>query len=376
MINKIRILEEFLTLVKISSPTGNERQIADYLKNLLTDIGLTVTEDKTGESFGGNCGNVIAYLNSTKANTPTLLLSAHMDCVNPCENVKPRLKNGMITSDGTTILGGDDKAGIASILEAIRIVEEKEIPHGGIQVIFTVAEEGGLNGSKYLDKEWIKSDFGFCLDSSGNPGKVIIKAPGQDNITAKIKGKSAHAGIAPESGINAITIASKAIATMKSGRIDEETTANIGIIHGGIATNIVPEYVEIFCETRSCSPQKLANQTKHMSDTFSKVAIENKASIDIILEHEYSSYELDTSSQLIQIATEAIKNAHIDLELAATGGGSDANYFNAKGLPCAVLGVGMSKVHTTEEFILEEDLYKTATIVLELIKSCANKVKL
>ena len=118
MINKIRILEEFLTLVKISSPTGNERQIADYLKNLLTDIGLTVTEDKTGESFGGNCGNVIAYLNSTKANTPTLLLSAHMDCVNPCENVKPRLKNGMITSDGTTILGGDDKAGIASILEA------------------------------------------------------------------------------------------------------------------------------------------------------------------------------------------------------------------------------------------------------------------
>ena len=373
--NKSRIVEEFLTLVKIASPTGNERKLADYLKNLLTNLGLTVTEDKTGETFGGNTGNVIAYLSSTKENTPTLLLSAHMDCVSPCENVKPQRKNGIISSDGTTVLGGDDKAGITGIIEAIRTILEKDIPHGGIQIIFTVSEEGGLDGSKYLDKEWIKSDFGFCLDSSGNPGKVIVKAPGQDSITAKIKGKAAHAGLAPEDGINAITIAAIAIAKIRSGRIDAETTANIGMIKGGIATNIVPDCVEVFCEARSCQSEKLAAQTKHMSDVFSQTAIEHKASIDIMIDHAYSSYELDTNSQLIDIATQAITNAKIKPELVATGGGSDANFFNTKGVPCAVLGVGMSKVHTTEEFILEEDLYKTAAIVLELIKTTAAQTK-
>ncbi|MBP2633130.1 MAG: peptidase T-like protein [Firmicutes bacterium] len=374
MINKKRLLDEFLNLLKITCSTRNERQVADLLKRKLTDLGLTVTEDETGKKIGGNTGNIIAHLKATKEKAPKLFFSAHMDCVEPCENIKPQIKDGVIISDGTTILGSDDKAGIAPILEALHILKEKNIEHGDIQIIFTVAEEDGLLGTKNLDPNLIQADFGYCLDSSGRPGKIVIQAPGQDDIRVKIHGKSAHAGIAPEEGINAIVVAAKAIAGMKQGRLDHETTANVGIIQGGNATNIVPSLAEVTCEARSCDEKKLASQTNYMVELFETIAKENGATTKIKVEHCYRPYTLTQDMPVVKTAMIAMKNAGLEANPTPTGGGSDGNFYNAYGIPCAVLGVGMTKVHTTEEFILEEDLYQTAQLVLELVQ-CSMTVK-
>lgn len=368
MINKKRLLDEFLNLLTITSSSFKEREVADLLKSKLTDLGLTVREDDTGKKIGGNTGNIIAHLKGTKENAPKLFFSAHMDCVDPCENVKPLIKDGRITSDGTTILGSDDKAGVAPILEMLHIIKENNLEHGDIQIIFTVAEENGLLGAKNIDSKLIQADFGYCLDSSGRPGKIVIQAPGQDDIRVQIHGKSAHAGIAPEDGINAIVVAAKAIAVMKQGRLDHETTANIGIIQGGNATNIVPDLAEVTCEARSCNEDKLASQTNYMVNCFETIAKENGATAEIKVKHCYRPYTLNQDMPVVKTAMTAMKNIGLEPNPTPTGGGSDGNFYNAYGIPCAVLGIGMTKVHTTEEFILEEDLYQTAQIVLELVK--------
>lgn len=189
MINKERVLKEFFELVQITCSTKNERQIADLLKGRLAELGLEVSEDNAGEKIGGNTGNVFAYLKGSKTTAPRVMFGAHMDCVEPCANVKPILKDGIITSDGTTILGADDKAGVVAILETLRVLKEKSIEHGDIQVVFTVSEEGGINGSKNMDTSFLKADYGYALDSSGIPGEIVIMAPGQYKITAVVKAK-------------------------------------------------------------------------------------------------------------------------------------------------------------------------------------------
>lgn len=375
MINKQRMLAEFFELVKINCSTRNERQVADVLKKRLADLGLEVTEDNTGEKIGGNCGNVIAYTAGTVQGAPTIMLSAHMDCVEPCKDIEPQLKDGIITSVGETVLGGDDKAGIAAILEALRILKEQNIQHGPLQVVFTVAEEGGLNGAKSIDPSVLKADFGYALDSSGAPGEIIIMAPGQNNITAVIHGKKAHAGIAPEDGINSIVVAGMALAAMQYGRIDSETTANIGIIRGGIATNIVPDRVEIECEARSRNMEKLAAQTKHMKETFERVAAEQGARAEVSVQSSYGPYVLTEDAPVVVLAVKAAQSINLTPDIQATGGGSDANFFNNYHVPTAVLGVGMNKVHTADEYIKEIDLYNSAELVIALIQTAGTMKK-
>jgi len=371
LINRERLLAEFCELTRIDSPTKNERQIADLLKKRLENMNMIVTEDQVGLVIGGNCGNVFAYLKGTLPQAPVLLLSAHMDTVAPCLGIEPKLKNGMITSSGSTILGADDKSGIAPILEALRTVQELNIPHGDIQVIFSVAEEGGLNGAKNLDKTWLKADLGFVLDSGGAPGRIILEAPGQDRINVTIIGKAAHAGAAPEDGISAIVIAAKAISSMKTGRIDEETTANIGTIKGGRATNIVAERVEMTCESRSLNLDKLERQTVQMCDSFKHCVDEVGASVEIEVIRLYDPFKLEEKSQIACLAAQAAQSAALTTSFGATGGGSDANYFNCYGVPSVVLGTGMQKYHTSEECIEEDDLYSTAKYVVEIIKAIA-----
>ena len=375
MINQERIIADFMGLVQINSPTKNERQIADLLTDRLTQFGCTVDEDRAGEKIGGNAGNLIAYLPGTMPNAPVLLLGAHMDCVSPCENVRPQRKDGRITSSGDTILGADDKAGIAAILEALQTVEEQQLPHGDIQIVFSIAEEGGLYGAKHIDRSLLKASFGYELDSSGRPGEIITKAPGQNQIKITIHGKAAHAGIAPESGINAITIAATAIAQLRQGRIDEETTANIGVIHGGIATNIVPDLVEVICEARSRNLKKMQMQTEYMCEAFKQAAEVNGAKAIIDLEKKYDPYVLSEEASTVKIACQAAKAANLAPRFESTGGGSDANFFNLYGIETAVIGIGMQKCHTTEEFIEEEDLCNTANWVVENIKPTAKATK-
>ncbi|TGE33546.1 M20/M25/M40 family metallo-hydrolase [Desulfosporosinus sp. Sb-LF] len=374
MINRERLLAEFFELTRIDSPTKHERQIADLLKNRLSSIGMLVTEDEVGQVIGGNCGNVFAYLKGDLPEAPVLLLSAHMDTVEPCHNVEPVLQDGLITSAGATILGADDISGIAPILEALRTIQEHGVSHGDIQVILNVAEEGGLNGSKNLDITHLKADLGFVLDADGEPGAIIVAAPGQDRINVTIKGRAAHAGVAPEAGINAIVLAAKAMASIQLGRIDEETTSNIGTIQGGLATNIVAEKVEITCEARSRNLGKLEKQTAHMCDAFRRCAEEAGAIAEINVKRLYAPFTLAEESQVVDLALQAARDAGLKAVLGATGGGSDANFYNVYGIPCAVLGTGMQKFHTTEEFIKEENLYRTAKYVVEIIKAAA-KVK-
>ncbi|MBP2628116.1 MAG: peptidase T-like protein [Firmicutes bacterium] len=375
MINKERMLAEFFELVKIKCSTRDERQVADVLKDRLAVLGMEVTEDNTGEKIGGNCGNVIAYTEGTVQGAPTIMLSAHMDCVEPCGGIEPQLKDGIITSVGDTILGADDKAGIAAILEALRIINENDIVHGPIQVLFTVSEEGGLNGAKNMDPSLLKADFGYALDSSGEPGEIIIMAPGQNSITAVVHGKKAHAGIAPEDGINSIVVAGKCLAEMNYGRIDFETTANIGIISGGNATNIVPDRVEVRCEARSRNMEKLESQTNHMKETFEGVAKKNGARAEVIVKKSYSPYVLPEDAPVVTLAVKAAQSIDLIPEITATGGGSDANYFNNYGVPTAVLGIGMNKVHTADEYIKEVDLYNSAELVIALIKTAGTMKK-
>jgi len=373
MINRERLLAEFIELTKIDSPTRNERQIADILKKRLENLNMTVTEDQAGLVIGGNCGNVFAYLKGNLTQAPVVLLSAHMDTVDPCLGIEPMLQNGLITSSGPTILGADDKSGIAPILEALRTIQELNIPHGDIQVIFSVAEEGGLNGSKNLDKMWLKADFGFVLDSGGEPGRIILEAPGQDRINVTIQGKASHAGSAPEEGISAIVVAAKAICGLKTGRIDEETTSNIGTIKGGRATNIVAERVEMTCESRSRNLGKMERQTAQMCETF-KLCVEAEGAVaEIEVIRLYDPFKLDEKSQIANLSAQAAQSAGLTATFGATGGGSDANYYNRYGVPCVVLGTGMQKSHTTGECIEEEDLYSTAKFVVEIIKTVANE---
>jgi tripeptide aminopeptidase len=277
----------------------------------------------------------------------------------------------VITSGGDTILGADDKSGVVGILEALRIIRAGGIAHGDIQVVFTVAEEGGVNGSKNMDQARLKADFGYVLDSGGSPGRIINAAPGQNSLKVIVRGKTAHAGVAPEEGINAIVVAGKAMAELKQGRIDAETTANVGIIKGGQATNIVPDYVEIACEARSRNPEKLAAQTRHMVDTFERVAAANGAKAEVAVKGAYDPYVLTADMPVVALARQAAESIGLTPVLEATGGGSDANFFNAYGVPSAVLGTGMAKVHTTAEFIKEADLYKTAELVVAIIKTTA-----
>lgn len=375
MINRERLLAEFLELTRIDSPTKNERQIADVLKNRLEGLGLNVTEDNTGELIGGNCGNVFAYLNGNLPNSPTVLLSAHMDTVAPCLNIEPVLHNGIITSDGSTVLGADDKSGIAPILEAIRYIQENRLSHGDIQVIFSVAEEGGLNGAKNLDKNLLKADFGYVLDCVGGPGEIILAAPGQDRLNVTINGKASHAGVSPEAGISSIVVAAKAIASMPTGRLDEETTANIGTIQGGRATNIVADRVDITCESRSRNLGKLESQTDQMCRTFRRYAEEMGAAADIEVIRLYDPFTLKEESQVAVIASQAAKSAGLEATFGSTGGGSDANFYNRYGVPCVVLGTGMQKPHSTEEYIEVEDLYRTTKLVVEIIKAVAKVEK-
>lgn len=375
MVNQERMLAEFFELVKIKCSTREEREVADVLKARLAELGLEVTEDNVGEKIGGNCGNVLAYKKGTLQDAPTLMLSAHMDCVEPCGGVEPQLKDGVITSVGDTILGADDKAGVVAILEALRVVNEQSIPHGPVQVVFTVAEEGGLNGAKAMDASLLKADFGYALDSSGAPGEVITMAPGQNSIIAKIHGKKAHAGVAPEEGVNAIVVAGKAFAKMQVGRIDSETTSNVGIISGGVATNIVPDLVEVKCEARSRNMEKLEVQTLHMKETFEQVAEANGARAEVKVNKAYGPYVLLESDPVVTLAVQAAKSIGLTPAVKATGGGSDANFFNNYGVPTAVLGVGMSKVHTTDEYIKEIDLYNSAELVTALIKTAGTMKK-
>ena len=369
MVNEKRLIESFMELVKIDSVSREEKEVADFLVKKLKDLGLEVTVDQAGEKVKSNSGNIIARLKGSVKKATPIMFSAHMDTVVPGKKIKPICEGEKIVSSGETILGADDKAAIAALLEALQIIKENNILCGDIEIVFSICEEIGLEGAKNLDISSLNAQMGFVLDAGGQVGKIITTAPSQNSLQIIIYGKSAHAGSNPEEGINAIQVAGFALSRIKLGRIDEETTANIGIISGGKATNIVPDKVTLKGEVRSRNEEKLEKHTERLKKITEDTAQEFKAKAEVKINREYSCYNLSSDDQVLKISMKAAKDMGLQPELCPSGGGSDANVFNKKGFPSVVLAIGMEKVHTVDEYILIKNLKNTAEYILSIINT-------
>ncbi|MFC0522816.1 M20/M25/M40 family metallo-hydrolase [Pontibacillus salicampi] len=370
-VNRERLLEEFLELVQIDSETGEEANIAKVLKEKFEALGLDVTEDDTTEETGHGAGNLICTLKGHKEEIDTIYFTSHMDTVVPGNSVKPSEKDGYIVTDGTTILGADDKAGLAAMLEAIRTLQENHIEHGDIQFIITVGEESGLRGAKALNPDFLKAKYGYALDSDGQVGNIVVAAPTQAKLNVIVKGKTAHAGVAPEKGVSAITMAAKAVSKMPLGRIDEETTANIGRFEGGQKTNIVCDHVEILAEARSLIPEKMEEQVEKMKKALHETAEEMGGSVEVEVDVMYPGFKHTEGEQVVEVARRAAKKIGRTSELLQSGGGSDANIFAGHNIPTVNLSVGYEEIHTTNERMPIDELVKTAELVTSIVEEAA-----
>lgn len=377
-IKRERLVNEFIELVQIDSETKYEGEIAKVLKQKFTELGLEVLEDQAKEKTGHEANNLICNLPGNVKEADTIFFTSHMDTVTPGKKVKPTIQDDYITSDGTTILGADDKAGIAVLLETIRTLKENNIDHGDIQFVITVGEESGLVGAKAIDTNLLQAKYGYALDSDGEVGSLIVAAPYQSKIKAKIYGKSAHAGVEPEKGVSAITVAAKAIAQMKLGRIDEETTANISYFHGGKInqTNVVCDYVEIVGEARSLQQVKLKNITEEMKKAFVEVAEQHGGSAEVEIKEMYPGFQLNNGDPVVQIAQQTATQLGFSTKLLKSGGGSDANIFNSHGIPTANLAVGYEYIHTTNERIHIDHLINLTKFIIGIIQNVANNGKI
>jgi tripeptide aminopeptidase len=374
MIQKERLIAEFMELVQVDSETRDELAISKVLKRKFTQLGLTVVEDDTAAKTGHAAGNLICNLSATPGGSqaPTIFFTSHMDTVMPGIGIKPRLDDdGFIRSDGTTILGSDDKAGIAAMIEAIQVLKEQNLEHGQVQFIITAGEEAGLHGARAMDAKWMEAKFGYALDSNGQVGDIATAAPAQSKIEITFWGKAAHAGVNPEDGVSAITTASRAIAKMSLGRIDKETTANIGSFVGGGETNIVCEKVVLTAEARSIVNEKLAMQVESMQAACTAAAEEMGARMEFASEIIYPAYMHADDSPVVKLAIDVLSEMGLTPHTFHSGGGSDANIFNGMGVPTANLAVGYQHIHTTKEQMPVSELVKTAQVVVALIQKVA-----
>ena len=376
MIEKERMTEYVMDLMKIDSLSRREREVALKLKRDMEKIGGECFFDDADKKVNGTVGNLIIRIKGNKSGAGPFFLSAHMDTVGPGEGIKPHLAGGIIKSDGTTILGSDDKSGLAVIVEVVKTLKEKNIPHGDIEVAFTICEEVGLLGAKHIDITHFRSGYGIVLDSSSSH-HLVVKCPSAERLEFKVHGLEAHAGVCPERGISAIKVASEAISLMKLGRVDFETTANLGVIRGGLATNIIPNHVHIIGEARSHSEEKLRDQVNHMRKCFEEaisrheLMIEGKryrARLEEEIERSYDKMDVPLESNICKLVNKAVSNMAYTIEPIASGGGCDANYFNKKGIDCVNLGTGMKEIHTVNEYLVLEEFYRAADIVLETVR--------
>ncbi|MCF6270255.1 MAG: M20/M25/M40 family metallo-hydrolase [Melioribacteraceae bacterium] len=367
MINKKRLINLFIELVAINGKSGDETKIAEKVMDSLRKLGLKPYKDNADESFFGNCGNVHCLIPGSSEKFPILFFGAHLDTIEPTEGINTTIKDGIIQTDKSTILGADNRAGVAVILEIITTLIENSTPHPPIKLIFTVAEEIGMYGSKYLSIDSINADFGFVFDSSARPGKVITTAPFSREMGIKIIGKAAHAAVQPEKGINALTIASNALSKIEVGRLKNNGTLNFGTIEGGKAINTVPEIVEIKTDIRAFHKKHLESIVSNIKETFLSEAEKGKGKVEFDLIEKYDSFSLLESDEVVQLAFGGIENRGLTPEGIIYSGGSDANIYNQKGVPTVNLGMGFQMVHSVNEYIAENDLVTIAEIGFNII---------
>jgi tripeptide aminopeptidase len=376
LINQERLKKLLIELIKIDSLSRKEYDVAMRLKREMEELGAKVSIDDAGDKVGGNVGNLIAHFSGTAPTATPILLSAHMDTVVPGEGIVPILDGDIVRTDGRTVLGGDDKSGVAIICEVLRVIKENSLPCSDVDVLFTICEEAGLIGAKCLDVNRLRARTGLVLDSD-SVGFLFIKAPAANRMEFHVHGLEAHAGVCPEKGVNAIKVASEGIAQMSLGRIDHETTANIGVIEGGAAVNIVPNSVILKGEARSHSQEKLDRQTQHMlrclQDAAARQTLEFPggrftAKVEAKIERDYDRMDVPEGAPIVQLVREAAKNLRLEIKTLATGGGCDANVLNQKGLEVANLSTGMREIHTVKEWLDLKDLNFSAQVVLEVLR--------
>lgn len=371
VINEARLVQLFTDLCMINAPALAERDCVEWTKNYLREHGLEFTEDNAGAIIGGNANNLIVKLPGTLPDAPRIYLSAHFDTVEPTAGLVIEEVDGVFRSASDTILGADDKGGMAPAIEAVLSLRESGEPHGDIYLLLSVAEEIGLKGAFALKIEDLGIDFGYVLDTGPPVGSYVTKTANHDKLDITIDGIPAHSGKDPENGVNAIVVASKAIANMRIGRIDPETTANLGIIEGGTGTNVVCAQVRIKAEARSTNVEVLDGQIAHMIECFQTAADEMGAKVSFNHVRHYRSYNVAEDAPVTQVAMAASQRLGLHPDLRLTLGGSDANVYNAKGIPSIVIATGMQKIHTHDEHISRSDLVKTAELSLEILRGAA-----
>jgi tripeptide aminopeptidase len=363
------LLDLFVRLVEIPSPSGNERAVADFIIGFLRDAGLDPSEDDSASATGAGSGNVLVSVPGGGRGVP-IVVAAHMDTVAVSDPIAAVVEGGVVRSAGDTILGGDDKAACAVLLAVLADLAAAP-PPCGFEAIFSTCEEVGLRGAKALDLSRLAAQAGFVFDSTGPVGAVITRAPSQKMVTADFHGVAAHAGIAPEKGRSAIAAAASGVAAMKLGRIDEVTTANIGLINGGSAINVVPERCRIEGEVRSHDAALLAAQTAHMVDAVQLAAGVAGIDVEVTVRDAFTGFSLDDGALPVRIACAALRELGIEPRIAASGGGSDVNVYNAGGLASVNLSVGMEMVHTSDEYLPIERLDDAYRLLHALLRAAA-----
>ncbi len=364
--NQQRLLDTFLEYVQIDSEMLHEKAFCDRLVQDLTALGAIITLDHAGAQLGSDTSNLFAWFDGDSTQEP-ILFDCHMDTVAPGCGIVPYLEDGIIRSRGETVLGADDKSGIAAIVEALRTIKEQKLAHRPVQLVFTIFEEGGVRGAACLDRSLLRAKQCVVFDCGGDVGKIVTGAPGHAKLRVQITGRAAHAGAAPEQGINAVQVGAAALSQMKLLRVDSETTANIGTFQAVGETNVVQAHAFLELEARSRDPQKLDEQLAHMVDCFKNACQQFGATFSYEIETSYQAYRLDIQTPLVQLVAGALRKAGIEPEFATAGGGSDANCYNSYGIPAVVVSTGMQKNHSSSEYITVKNLEDCTQLALALL---------
>ncbi|MFH0780490.1 MAG: M20/M25/M40 family metallo-hydrolase [Pseudomonadota bacterium] len=374
-INRERLAATFTELCRISSPSRHEGEIASHLKQAFAKLGANaVYEDDSAPRTCSESGNLIVRFDGNCPEKEGFFFSCHMDTVEPAAGVEVVRTGDIFTSKGNTILGGDDKTGIAAVLELLTLLKENNAPHPTLEVVITTCEEIGLLGAKNLEYRKLLTKYGYALDSTGN-NHVVIGAPAANKIKVEIKGMAAHAGLCPEAGINALALTAQALSVIRMGRLDEESTCNFGMIQGGVATNIIPEQVVLRGEVRSHSREKLSRYTDEIFHIFQNTVAswqgspetgDNRPSVAFDVVDDYPPMSIPEDAPVLLKIKKAALACRKELRYIVAGGGSDANIFNGFGLPTAIVATGMNKVHTVNEQLDLNDLVNLTELLYAL----------
>jgi tripeptide aminopeptidase len=361
------VLDLFTELAAIPSPSGEERAVADVVSTYLRDCALEVDEDDAGAKIGATAGNLYTRLEATAPGTP-IFLCAHLDTVPPTARIEPVIDDeGVVRNAAGTILGADDKAAVAVMLEATRRVLSERRAHAGLELLFTPKEEVGLVGAAAFDESRLTARHGFVYDQAAPIGEVVLGAPYSQSIEVTFRGRASHAGMYPEEGRNAIAAAARAIADLRLGRVDDISTANVGVIHGGIAANIVAEQCTFVAEARSHDERRLADLVQEMVESISFAAEVSECRADVEARKSYRGYRFKREDDVVRVAADALGRAGQDVRFGLSGGAADANIFNARGLQCLNLANGMIDIHTPDERIAVADLEAMVDVTLALV---------